>query len=1153
MPTDWQSLLTPAAGKTQRKVSSPSPPSPIQQKVAAAQAKLDLKVEPPKEAVKTHSCLSLRLSDDSFNLPSRCYRGQLEKPKLMVLTESSSLWESQYNFAFCGDAGFELDRALSEAGVDTGNFKTIFEATVSLLREERKDFDDDVHEFIEGDYLRGEVLFYHINNRSCLVQRDGKNKVKEMTDEDYYHSLSLFHKLVCEVQPSHILVLGGGAFEKIFGKTNVAGYAGVTFDYSFPDFLQQCIDAGSQDPELLRLKGMKFDCLVDVDLHPAFILQNARQVSSWNLRLRNLAGRLGQKQAPADVKTVIFRVYDEAVSFLQKWIADPVLQGLSYDWETTSLCPCAFLSKSITLTCNLARDDDENTGYCVPTWHKDVDWSTEQRVRVSELLGELLLKPREITYGHNLLFDNLVSRKDPYAKLGKRRVPGRRLDSMLLAYVSDETGPQGLKDLCNIHTDLKNYDAPLEEWKKAHKWNNQTNNYGDIPLDILGVYGCYDAVANIKLTKALRKILVADQREGAQLWKVASVLMPVQAQALEDLPFWGQQIDKDYLFETRLSHEKVIEEAISALLGTEEMKSFIEMRIVERSSEFAIEELHKPLNCSKAWMTLHPSANKTAIASIFKKVKADLESKFWSLSPDGDLISRDGERHEHSAYVSEVFMHFAALQYDRDSGDKPHADKKVRGQEAPVAGQVRRYIPNFNTNGAGEMGRFFYEHLDLPIEYKTETGAPSLNEEALTRLTELNPMAKSFADYKGAEKERSTYIQPLVEAFQAFDRGESPEHGMSADGIAHYEVYLGKVVTGRTSAQLIQLIPRAGKVKKFFKSRFKHGVIIQSDLSQIELRTFSAISQDLPMRQVYLNGEDLHMQTTLMLYGDRFRQADKKGKKEMRVAAKKTNFGLVFGVGAQGLMKQIKADGVEVLKLGSLDVNEVYDRVCRKLRCDRTDWRARSKIEAEVDKIRTEISQGILDTFFAGHTRALDWIKEVHDFTKEHGYYYTPFGRIRRLPAALNPDDHQFHNEALRQAQNFPVQSSASDITVVALAALEKELYDRGFKAVPCLAVHDMLGIDSPIEEAAAVADLMGKWMNDPHASFNSLMPGEFDMSWLDVPVGSDAEIGPTWGEPYVYKDGKLKVADADEGAPETIWLPVDHLWDWKEQQKKAA
>jgi DNA polymerase I-like protein with 3'-5' exonuclease and polymerase domains len=1142
MSTNWEALLTPSKGKSvhQTPKKNITTLDGINSKVVKEVPKIDLIADSSKRTLnkedKRNNLLSSfkSLPDIDF-IPIQCFRGNINNPKLMVVTESPGYYELEREFGHCGDAGLELDRVLSESGVDCGNFRSLIMASINLLEEEHKPYDSDIRELINQEYVKGEVLFYHLNTRYS-VGDDGK--VKNMRDEDYFTSLITFHRLVCRIKPTHILLLGGPPFEKILGKTNVPGYAGVTFDYQFPQFLQECINAGNKDPQLLSASQLNYQCLVDVDLHPAFVLQGSHHASSWSLRLSQLCKRLGQKVAQVPIKYVLHDQYEEACQFLQSWAEDSKLTGLSYDFETISLAACAWLNKSIIITINLCRDDDSDVGHVVPVWHKDCTWTTDQKIHVSRLIGNVLMKPRKISYGHNLLYDNLVARKDPYLGINPRRIPGERWDSMMFAYIVDEAGPQGLKDLCNIHTDMKNYEAPLEQWKKDHKWN-KTNNYGDIPLEVLGPYGAYDAVANIRLSRALQKILREDKKTDGML--LATKMMGLEAQALEDLPFWGQHIDKDTVFKVSKSHHDVIDGAIKTLLDTPEMKSFIEGRVVERADKYAREELSKPLNSFKAYMSVHPIADKVFIKSVIKEALDGIKDDKYVIDSDGGVKLMDGSKHPHSEILSEIYMIHAQKQYDIDTGKIPD----------PKTGSISTYKPNFNTNGSGEMGKFFFQHLNLPADYVTETGAPSLEKEALSNLVLINPIVKYFKDYKDAEKERGTYIDPLVDVFKAYESGKQPEHGMSADNICHYHVYCGRTVTGRTTSDIIQLIPRKGQVKKFFNSRFRNGVILQSDLSQVELRVFASVSNDTPMRNTYLSGGDLHMSTTLDVFGqERWDHSDKKERKEIRTGSKKVNFGLCFGTGAQGLMHTIKAEGVEVLKLGGYDVEKVYQDTCKKLHLDRSNFRHKAAIELEIDNIRCEIAQSMIDKFYKEHREAKQWIESVHEFVLENGYYYSPFGRIRRLPRAFDPMV-SVRNECLRQAQNFPVQSAASDLAVVSLAAIEKDIQESNLRAVPCLAVHDMIGVDSPIEEADQVASILNNRMCNVKKTFADVLP-EFSVDWLTVPMLNDLELGPSWGQSYSYKEGKLKVADEEEGAPETVWIPTTELNDWLLQHSKV-
>ncbi len=1329
--TNWEKLLSPKvpSGKPRKPSGESKETQPKIQKPSLHQLpeipslkKLDTKTEVDSDTRKREKMKEI-LSSLKFKHPVRpeyCFRGKQVNPKLMVVTDNVSYWELKYRLAFCGDAGALLQRTLYDAGLDVGNYIEFHEQLKGWVGG-GKEVSDELFESIQQALTEGDVFYLHLN----CNPRYNFGEVAPMTDQDYFDSLIEFHKTVCKCKPSHILLLGAGSVAKVLGRPNVASHAGVTFDYKFPVFLQQCVDAGNNDSALLEAAGMVYDCKVDVDMHPAYILKSELHSAVWKLRLGNLVGRLGEDVVQKPVQCTTFTDFQEAKDFLISWINDPTLKTLSYDWETISLCACAYLDKSITLVINVARDADH--GYVIPTFHKDVDWSLDQRIEITGLIGKLLLKPRDYSVGHNLLFDNLVSRRDPYTGIGNQRIPGFRIDTMVVSYLLDENSTHGLKDLCNIHTDLKNYDWELEEYKKT----NRVSNYGDIPLGVLSKYGAYDAVAPLRLYESLKKLLLRDKRaDFNKLYK----MMSIQSQALEDLPFWGQKIDKNFLMEMSGRFEIEVEDSIQKLLDTDEMRGFIEQRIVERSVEVAKQGLTKPVNCTKTYMNLNPMATRSDVVAIFKKLKEGLDHGSLLLDDVGKVTYANGVVFEDSNIVEQVFFKMAQDQYNVDMGLNSSC----------VGGERKKYTPNFNTNGGGEMGDFFYKYLNIPIEFTTDKGAPSLDKKALDRLSEINPVAKHFKKYKGLVKEKGTYIDPLVKAFQSFDNGENPDYGMSMDGIAHFNVYNTNTRTGRTcvaydtivklegegklpihilcqmddkfetlseripyvpriygkqwsrtrpkggkanvwdgfnykkvisgiyagvketfklvlenglslrgtpdhrvltdkgwcelrhlnslyrvlcddktfsvvksvaptgysekvfdlcvgiayrkseflnnhedkdiesilqnpeyneevdtpfeeiikfaystngiishnSADLIQLIPRKSDAKKYFKSRFDKGTIVQFDLSQIELRVLAAVSKDEGMIDTYKSGGDLHQATVELLFGDRYHQADKVEKKEMRSAAKKVNFGLSYGTGSTGLAKQIKDDGVELLNLGQYDVEEVYRLAAVQLKLDRNDWRNKIAIETEVDKVRAVVAKSIINSFFEGHPQVKSWIEGVHRFVEEHGYISSPIGRIRRLPNAMQSVNNELQSDALRQAQNFPIQSAASDLAVMSLVAVEFEIYERGLRACPCLAVHDMIGVDCPLSEANEVCEIMRRWMNNPAEAFEKYLPGLFDMSWLCVPIETDGEVGPSWGQSYAYKDGKLKVADVEDGSPETIWIDTDSLYEYLECQK---
>ncbi len=132
----------------------------------------------------------------------------------------------------------------------------------------------------------------------------------------------------------------------------------------------------------------------------------------------------------------------------------------------------------------------------------------------------------------------------------------------------DENSNRGLKELCNVYTDLHCYDDELEEWKRLHK----PKHYGEIPLRILGPYNANDVIATNRLFERLEKELVTDGR--GPFLEIALRLMSVQGQALEDMAYHGQQVSREILFVEGRKHEEHLGEAVAKLMEAPEMREW---------------------------------------------------------------------------------------------------------------------------------------------------------------------------------------------------------------------------------------------------------------------------------------------------------------------------------------------------------------------------------------------------------------------------------------------------------------------------------------------------------------------------------------------------------------------------------------------------
>lgn len=1074
---------------------------------------------------------------DELSIPNRCWRGNMEQPKLLVIFDSPGVWDNRYQFSCVGDTGEELDFLIESCGVSTGNTLNVLNAARETLKENNMQWDEDIREYVFESSEPSDVLYININLFDCVTVDGGRFKVKSASDEQMFKSLAVWHQLICEViKPQHILLLGAEVFTHFTGKTNVKSFSGVTFDYKFPATLQKAVDAGNQDPMLNELSQLNWECPIDVDLHPAFVMQNVeRALNPWRSRIRNVVARLGTAVEISMPKTTVITDFDEAEKFLESWINDETLQHLSYDFETISLNPWG-TEKPIDVTVGIARSREE--GFCIPTWHSDVDWSREQRIKVSRLIGELLLKPKQTLHGHNLAFDNAIARCNPYMGVGNKTIPGMRAETMYMAYLIDESGPQGLKELCNLYTDLINYEAPLDEYKSKHK----PSNYGEIPLDLLGSYNALDVVANLRLYDALKKKMTEEER--SDLWGIFEQLACKFGETFEHIHFNGQFIDRDVVMRLNDINQNHIKKASEDMLNFPEMREFIQLRILTRALENAKAEVQKPFKSGDMLLKLNPSLNRQDCRKLFKEINQELEMGQAKVVDDCMLKNADGSPHKHATEFLDVFQAFAEQSITVDE----KGSKTIKGDPIPP------YTPNFNTNGSGEMGEFFYDHLDLPCEHRTAKDKPSLGEEALKRLSEMHPIADTFKLYKDNVKEHSTYISPFVKAYNQFDKGEDADYQLSKNSVAHLNFFFGKTVTGRTAAELVQLLPRKGLVKRMFASRFEGGRVLCVDESQVELRVFASVANVRPMIDAYVNGEDLHTKTMCMIFGDDVVNLVGPDKKERRVCAKKTNFGTVYCTSAHGLVGQIQADGAELLRIGGYNVEEEYDRVFNKFRLTKDQIKSgrydKSKVESILNEKRTRVAQDMLDSFFNRYAGSKEWIESTQEFAERYGYSYSPFGLIRRLPAAQGSDMGE-KSRALRQSVNFPIQSAASFICSIALAAIDAEIRDRKLRTQLWGAVHDSIELDCPPDEVDFVLkDIVIPYMSDLDRSLDRIGAKGFDTSWLKTPLVNDAECGVNWGLALPYEDDRY-ILEGGGSNGEDVHMTDSEYLEWAKEQHR--
>jgi len=322
----------------------------------------------------------------------------------------------------------------------------------------------------------------------------------------------------------------------------------------------------------------------------------------------------------------------------------------------------------------------------------------------------------------------------------------------------------------------------------------------------------------------------------------------------------------------------------------------------------------------------------------------------------------------------------------------------------------------FNLNSPKQLSQVLYEKMNLPVLKKTPKGAPSTDASVLYELSKKYKIAEFLLEYREIEKLRSTYIDGLSTDI--------------VDGKIHSTFNLFGTTTGRLSSEKpnLQNIPiktnLGRKIREFFiPSDGK--IFVMADYSQIELRVLAHMSQDTSMQQILSDKtKDIHIETASRI----FEINDQDVSYEMRRKAKEINFGLLYGMEAFGLAK-------------NLDI---------------------SRKEAT----------NLIDSYFLQFPNVKDYLDSIVISAKEKGYTETIYGRRRYIPE-LQSQNNQIYSVGKRMAMNAPIQGTASDIVKLAMIDIKQMLIRKINNSDIVLQVHDEIVVECLEKDAEEVQKLV--------------------------------------------------------------------------------
>lgn len=358
-----------------------------------------------------------------------------------------------------------------------------------------------------------------------------------------------------------------------------------------------------------------------------------------------------------------------------------------------------------------------------------------------------------------------------------------------------------------------------------------------------------------------------------------------------------------------------------------------------------------------------------------------------------------------------------------------------------IAGQ------EFNINSPKQLGEIMFDKLKIDLKpKKTPSGQYATGEEILNKYDGEHAIASKILDFRELAKLKSTYVDAL------------PLLVNSKTNRIHTSYNQAVTATGRLSSTNpnLQNIPirteRGREIRKAFVARDETHKLIAADYSQIELRIMAAFSGDESMIEAFNQGIDIHSQTASKVFGVSLENVDS----DMRRNAKAVNFGIIYGISAFGLAKNIKTS-------------------------------------------RTE-AQEIIDAYFTEFPKVKTFMDDCITKARENEYVETVLGRRRYLPDinSRNPTQRGF---AERNAINAPIQGSAADMIKVAMINIHKWLKEEKLQTKMILQVHDELIFDTPIDELELVK-----------SKINELMINAIP---FDVKIETGIGVGDNWLEAH--------------------------------------
>ena len=351
----------------------------------------------------------------------------------------------------------------------------------------------------------------------------------------------------------------------------------------------------------------------------------------------------------------------------------------------------------------------------------------------------------------------------------------------------------------------------------------------------------------------------------------------------------------------------------------------------------------------------------------------------------------------------------------------------------------------FNLDSPKQLLEILYEKLGLPVLKKTPKGQPSTNEDTLQRLSEEYELPKIILQYRTLAKLKSTYTDSLINI-------ENPKTKRIHTSYQQAITSTGRLSSTEPNLQNIPIKTAEGRrIREAFVPE-KGNILISADYSQIELRIMAHLSNDKNLTYAFNNDIDVHSSTAAEVFGVSIEDVTQ----DQRRSAKAINFGLMYGMSAFGLTRQLGIPRGE--------------------------------------------AQEYLDTYFARYTGVRNYMDNIKVKAKEDKFVETIMGR-RLYLNEINAANGLRRQAAERAAINAPLQGSAADIIKKAMLDIDQLLLNEMQEVKMIMQVHDELVFESPKDKASIVMQKMKDTMEKTIK--------------LNIPLIAEAAIGSNWNEAH--------------------------------------